>query len=145
LLWILRKPFRSSKVMPSKPPAWRDLEPWVRDAVLTAYLQGKLDGSTNYRAAVHCVNVHQRDQRSRGARVGHGHVRAGGVFDRDRIFGRSRRGWRKAALHFERFERRSLDLLCNGCISSHRSISVSIKAADSRNRAPKGEEGTWRV
>lgn len=32
------------------PPHWADIEPWMRDAMLVAYLQGKLDGSTNYRA-----------------------------------------------------------------------------------------------
>lgn len=35
------------------PPHWDDLEPWVRDAVTVAYLQGKLDGSTHYAAPVH--------------------------------------------------------------------------------------------
>lgn len=28
------------------PPLWQDLEPWVRDAITVAYLQGKLDGGS---------------------------------------------------------------------------------------------------
>jgi hypothetical protein len=32
------------------PATWDDLLPWQRDAMRTAYLQGKLDGSTHYAA-----------------------------------------------------------------------------------------------
>lgn len=28
------------------PPHWQNLEPWVRDAITVAYLQGRLDGGT---------------------------------------------------------------------------------------------------
>lgn len=28
------------------PPHWDELEPWMRDAMRVAYLQGKLDGTT---------------------------------------------------------------------------------------------------
>ncbi len=33
-----------------KPPEWEILQPWMRDAMLVTYLQGKLDGSTKYAA-----------------------------------------------------------------------------------------------
>lgn len=29
---------------PNTPPHWDDLEPWIRDAILVAYSQGRLDG-----------------------------------------------------------------------------------------------------
>jgi hypothetical protein len=42
---VFRGGFRAGAKVP---PHWDDLEPWVRDAILVAYLQGKLDGSTRY-------------------------------------------------------------------------------------------------
>lgn len=41
---VFRGGFRPGANMP---PHWTDLEPWVRDALVVAYLQGKLDGSTH--------------------------------------------------------------------------------------------------
>jgi hypothetical protein len=38
---IFRGGFRTAP----PPPHWEDLEPWMRDAVKVAYLQGKLDGA----------------------------------------------------------------------------------------------------
>ena len=29
-----------------KPPKWKDLMPWIQEAILAAYLLGKLDGHT---------------------------------------------------------------------------------------------------
>lgn len=43
---VFRGGFR--KGHPNTPPPWDDLKPWIRDAMLVAYLQGKLDGSTRY-------------------------------------------------------------------------------------------------
>ena len=36
--------FRRGAVVP---PHWDDLESWMRDALMIAYLQGKLDGKAN--------------------------------------------------------------------------------------------------
>jgi hypothetical protein len=36
--------FRGGCRVANAPPHWLDLEPWMRDAMLTAYLQGTLDG-----------------------------------------------------------------------------------------------------
>lgn len=33
----------------NRPPFWKDLEPWIRDAITVAYLQGKLDGKSETR------------------------------------------------------------------------------------------------
>jgi hypothetical protein len=36
--------FRGGFVKSKPPPHWDDLQQWMRDAVLVAYLQGTLDG-----------------------------------------------------------------------------------------------------
>lgn len=38
--------FRGGFPKEKRTPRWTDLEPWMRDAMLVTYLQGKLDGST---------------------------------------------------------------------------------------------------
>lgn len=52
-----------------KPPLWDNLEPWVRDALLVAYSQGKLDGGSEKRARI-AVAIDQL--RATEAKIKHG-------------------------------------------------------------------------
>lgn len=44
---------------PNRPPHWDDLEPWIRDALTVAYLQGQLDGLPKKNAASEQYGPHR--------------------------------------------------------------------------------------
>ena len=74
------------------------------------------------RATVDCVDIHQRDQGTRRARIAQDDLLAFGIFDGDGIFGRPRRCASQFALKNQRLQRWSFDRFNNTSIGGHKSF-----------------------
>jgi hypothetical protein len=73
------------------------------------------------------VNIHQRDERPRGARIGQGYFRPGGIAHFNGILRSRRRRGCEFGFERQRRERRCFDGFYDGGISSHNLLIRNIR------------------